>query len=111
MDAIPLLSPEELAAFLSQPALEGPTPNYKAQLENPPNNNIVAHVAIPICVTLAVLCFLIRVYARIFRLRKVELEDGLMFIGFVRLLRDYLHIISKGSPTFTNRAGICRCSI
>lgn len=83
MDAIPLLSPEELAAFLSMPALEGPTPNYKAQLENPPNNNIVAHVAIPICVTLAVLCFLIRVYARIFRLRKVELEDGLMFIGFV----------------------------
>lgn len=81
---IPLMSPEELAAFLQMPAHPLPSEDYIPNFANPPNNNGLAHAAIAVCVVTAVLCFLIRIYARVIRLRKVEIEDGLMFIGFVR---------------------------
>lgn len=82
LDAIPFLSPEELAAFLAMPAHEGPYEGYIAQLDNPPNNNGLAHAAIAVCTTFVILCFVIRIYARVFRLRKVEIEDGLMLVAF-----------------------------
>lgn len=68
------LSPTELEALLAAPALappEGVTPNF----DSPDNQNTLAMFVFTFCMVVATLCLLIRVYARFWVERKLQLEE------------------------------------
>lgn len=72
---ISALTPEQLEALLNGPALappDGVMPNF----ENPPNKNYIAAAVVPLCLTVTTIAVLLRVWARVFLLRKVGLPDG-----------------------------------
>ncbi|KAI6084003.1 hypothetical protein F4821DRAFT_271385 [Hypoxylon rubiginosum] len=78
---ISALTPEQLEALLNGPALappDGVMPNF----ENPPNKNYIAAAVVPLCLTVTTIAVLLRVWARVFLLRKVGLPDALMAIAF-----------------------------
>ncbi|KAI1452064.1 hypothetical protein F4805DRAFT_54816 [Annulohypoxylon moriforme] len=75
------LSPAELQAFLNGPALAPPAgviPNF----DHPENKNEIAQAVIPLCLVLTTIAVFLRVWARIFCIKKVEFPDILMTIGF-----------------------------
>lgn len=69
------LSPEEQRAFLLRPAMKVP-PGVTQNLIDPPNRNHFALTVTIICLVICSLCFFIRVYARVFVVRRVKVEDG-----------------------------------
>jgi hypothetical protein len=69
------LSPEEQRAFLLRPAMKVP-PGVTQNLTDPPNRNHFALIVTIICLVICSLCFFIRVYARVFVVRRVKVEDG-----------------------------------
>ncbi|OQE34878.1 hypothetical protein PENCOP_c015G07554 [Penicillium coprophilum] len=69
------------AMDLNGPALappEGVIPN----LDNPPNNNGLAIGVLSACTAIATVCLFIRAYARIWLLRKVQIEEGLTLCAY-----------------------------
>ncbi|KAI2618565.1 hypothetical protein GGS26DRAFT_380968 [Hypomontagnella submonticulosa] len=75
------LSPAQLEAFLNQPALQPPD-NVIPNFENPPNRNDIAQAVVPFCLTITTIAVLLRIYARMFCVKKFELHDSLMVIAF-----------------------------
>ncbi|RAK95362.1 uncharacterized protein BO80DRAFT_419179 [Aspergillus ibericus CBS 121593] len=71
------MSPEALAKLLAEPALAAPsgvTPNF----DNPPNSNTLAWVVTTFCTVVATICFLLRLFARIWLDKKLRVEEILM---------------------------------
>ncbi|PLN82690.1 hypothetical protein BDW42DRAFT_166408 [Aspergillus taichungensis] len=66
---------------LNGPAL-APPPGVKPNFVNPPNENGVATGVLTACAVVATLCFFMRAYARVWLLRKVQLEEGLVLCAF-----------------------------
>ncbi|KAJ5093637.1 hypothetical protein N7456_009498 [Penicillium angulare] len=60
---------------LNGPALAPPA-GITSNLDNPPNNNALAIGVFSTCAAIATICFLMRAYARIFLLKKVQIEEG-----------------------------------
>ncbi|KAL7621866.1 hypothetical protein AAE478_007366 [Parahypoxylon ruwenzoriense] len=72
------LTPAQLEALLNGPALappDGVIPNF----DNPPNRNYIAQAVLPLCLVATTLAFLLRAYARLFCLKKIELPDNIYF--------------------------------
>lgn len=69
------LTEAELAAMLEMPAMEPPA-GQEANLENPPNENALAMGIITSTLVIGTLCVLLRAYARVYLLRKVQIEEG-----------------------------------
>ncbi len=69
------LTPAQLEALLNGPALPPPH-NVIPNFDHPDNQNIIPGVVVPICLVLASIAFLLRSYARIFCVKKIELPDG-----------------------------------
>lgn len=69
------MTDEQLAALLSQPALDAPegvTPDF----DNPPNENGLAWFVTTFCMVIATICLCLRAYARLWLTRKVQIEEG-----------------------------------
>jgi hypothetical protein len=58
------------------PALTPPA-GVTSDFDNPPNNNPLAVGVLSTCAAVATLCIIIRVYARVVLLRKVQIEEGM----------------------------------
>jgi hypothetical protein len=69
------LSPVEKARFLSGPALQ-PPPGIAPQFVNPPNRNALSFGIVVTGTILAVLVVAVRLYTRIFCIKRLRLEDG-----------------------------------
>ncbi|KAI5861303.1 hypothetical protein GGS23DRAFT_606225 [Durotheca rogersii] len=87
MGDIASLTPEQMEALLNGPALT-PPPGVIPNFDNPPNLNHISSVAIPVCLVATSLAFLLRTYTRVVILKKIQLPDILMFIGFACYLTD-----------------------
>lgn len=64
-----------LEALLDSPAMpapEGVTPNF----ENPPNQNGLGMTVLTLCLVFSTICVCLRMYARVYLLRKVQIEEG-----------------------------------
>ncbi|KAI1097492.1 hypothetical protein F4804DRAFT_327449 [Jackrogersella minutella] len=75
------LTPEQLQALLNGPALQPPDgviPNFDSR----ENKNHIAEAVIPICLVATTIAVFLRVYARIFCIKKIGLPDVLMTIAF-----------------------------
>ncbi|KAI1505065.1 hypothetical protein F5X99DRAFT_416174 [Biscogniauxia marginata] len=66
------LAEQEFA--LNEPSLQ-PPPGIVPNLENPPNRNYLGYVTNALCITALSAVVIIRSYAKIFCIRKIELED------------------------------------
>lgn len=69
------MTAEELAAALEMPAMEAPK-GVKANFDNPPNENGLALAIITTTLVIGTLCVLLRAYARVYLLRKVQIEES-----------------------------------
>ncbi|KAI1380116.1 hypothetical protein F4677DRAFT_251415 [Hypoxylon crocopeplum] len=87
MGDISSLTPEQLQALLNGPALQPPD-NVIPNFDNPPNKNYIAQAVVPLCLTFTTIAFLLRAYARVFCIKKIELPDILMVIAFGCYLTD-----------------------
>lgn len=56
----------------AHPPPDGVTPNF----DNPTNRNALAIGVLAACVAVTTLCFLMRIYARVYLLRKIQLEES-----------------------------------
>ena len=88
------ISKDQVAAILSTPALVAPpgvTPNFI----EPPNQNGLAWFVTTICMVVATLCVFLRGYAKVWLARKVETEEILMVLAYVRNASPFqvLHLI------------------
>ncbi|OTA94161.1 hypothetical protein M434DRAFT_394923 [Hypoxylon sp. CO27-5] len=75
------LTPAQLEQLLNGPALQPPDgviPNF----DNPPNKNYIAQAVVPLCLVFTSIAVFLRVYARIFCVKKIEIPDILMTIAF-----------------------------
>ncbi|KAI0005770.1 hypothetical protein F4779DRAFT_597431 [Xylariaceae sp. FL0662B] len=76
------LSSEQQEAALDGPALQPPDKSIVPNFDNPDNDNGLGYAIVTLCLVLGTLAFLIRTYTRIFRLKKLEIEDYLGLIAF-----------------------------
>lgn len=60
------------------PALK-PPPGSIPNLDNPPNRNDIAIGVITACACVATLCLFLRAYARMWLLRKVQIEGSMFY--------------------------------
>ncbi|KAH9885698.1 hypothetical protein F4778DRAFT_500096 [Xylariomycetidae sp. FL2044] len=74
LDHFNQLSPEQQEMVLNGPALE-PPPGVTSNLEHPPNRNDLAQITNALCLTATCLVALLRVYAKVFCIKKVHMED------------------------------------
>ncbi|KAH9907246.1 hypothetical protein F4778DRAFT_528886 [Xylariomycetidae sp. FL2044] len=65
----------------NSPAL-APPPGKVPNFDNPPHNNKTAIIVISICMILAAIAFVIRAYTRLFRIKRVRLEDYLALLSW-----------------------------
>ncbi|KAL4862371.1 hypothetical protein BDV12DRAFT_203124 [Aspergillus spectabilis] len=74
------------------PAL-APPESVIPQLDNPPNRNGLAIGVLSACAVFATICCFLRGYARVFLLRKFQIEEVLVIIAYVGMFlgRDVLH--------------------
>lgn len=68
------LTPDQVEQLLNGPAA-APPPNTVPNLENPHNENRLAIAVIATCLALATVFSVLRVFSRVFCVRKVRLED------------------------------------
>jgi len=68
------LTPEQLEAFSSVPALSAP-PGVRSSFVNPENQNQVFYIVTSILFGLMVILFLNRVYSKLFMIRKYSWDD------------------------------------
>ncbi|KAI1504749.1 hypothetical protein F5X99DRAFT_416452 [Biscogniauxia marginata] len=81
LDQVFNLALEEKQLILNGPALappEGIVPNF----ENPPNRNDLAEITSITCLTIASVGMLLRIYAKVFCVRRLEIEDLLAIAAF-----------------------------
>lgn len=69
------LSPDERQAALDAPALQPPA-GTQTDFDNPPNRNIIPQAVIPICLILVISTIIFRAYARVFLLKRINVDDG-----------------------------------
>ncbi|KAI1384386.1 uncharacterized protein F4822DRAFT_432933 [Hypoxylon trugodes] len=70
-----------LEAFLDTPAMpapEGVTPVF----DNPPNQNSLGITVLTVCLVISTVCVCLRAYARVYLLRKVQVEEILIFSAY-----------------------------
>lgn len=60
---------------LDGPAL-APPKGVKPNFDNPPNQNGMAQAILAVCAAVATICLFLRGYARVYLLRKVQVEEG-----------------------------------
>jgi hypothetical protein len=80
LDLICHLPPEEQDKIINGPALappDGVTPNF----QDPPNLNIIAHIATPLLVAVVAILVVLRFCSRVVIQRSVHLEDGKIFLS------------------------------
>lgn len=75
MEQFPYLPKAQQDALYAGPALPHPD-GIIPDLENPQNDNVSGYVVTTLLLTLGSLAFLIRLYVKIFLMRKVRLEEG-----------------------------------
>ncbi|RKU41627.1 hypothetical protein DL546_005339 [Coniochaeta pulveracea] len=76
------LTPEQLAGVLAMPAM-APPDNEVSNFVNPPNQNGMAVAVMVLCIVVVVLCLITRAYARIFLLKRVQIQEYLILFAFV----------------------------
>ncbi|KAH9908494.1 hypothetical protein F4778DRAFT_717402 [Xylariomycetidae sp. FL2044] len=81
LDQLHLLPPAAQAAILNGPAL-APPPGVLPNLTNPPNQNDIGLAVSIICLAVATTAITLAAYAKIRCMKKVELEDYLVFSGY-----------------------------
>ncbi|KAB8202983.1 hypothetical protein BDV34DRAFT_227880 [Aspergillus parasiticus] len=62
----------------AHPPPDGVTPNF----DNPTNRNALATGVLAACVAVTTICFLMRIYARVYLLRKIQLEETLVVLAY-----------------------------
>ncbi|KAJ9143510.1 Integral membrane protein PTH11 [Pleurostoma richardsiae] len=75
------LSSDQLAALLDAPALEPPS-GVTAEFDNPPNENVLAWFVTTFCMVISTLCLFVRLYAKLWVLRKIRAEEVLMVLAY-----------------------------
>ncbi|KAK3985356.1 hypothetical protein QBC44DRAFT_299469 [Cladorrhinum sp. PSN332] len=74
------LTAEQQEFFLDMPF---PAPDgVTAEVDNPPNNNNLAHVILALALFFSTCAMLLRAYARILVLKKIRIQDGFAIISF-----------------------------
>ncbi|KAK9772076.1 putative Integral membrane protein [Seiridium cardinale] len=81
LDGLYLLTPEQQDAIINGPAL-APPPGTEANFNNPPNENQLVQAVLIICITLVTLLILLRAYAKVVCVGKVQIEDFLVLLGY-----------------------------
>jgi len=76
------MSSEQLAALLAAPALEAPA-GVTPEFGNPPNENGLAWFVTTFCMVIATLCLFVRMYAKVWVLKRVRAEEVLMVLAYV----------------------------
>lgn len=79
------LSDADLATLLASPALEAPagvTPDF----DNPPNRNGLAIFVTTFCMIIATLCLCLRLYAKLWITRAVQVQEVFIVLAYVRQL-------------------------
>jgi hypothetical protein len=76
------LSPEELAAVLEMPVM-APPDGEVSNFIDPPNQNAMSVAIMVVCISVVVLCLLIRAYARLALLKRVQVQEYLILTAFV----------------------------
>lgn len=69
------MSRKGLEALLAAPALQ-PPPGAEANFDNPPNRNGLAWFVTTICIAIATSCLLLRTYIRMWKEKKIHMEEG-----------------------------------
>ena len=69
------LPPEQQEAMLNGPGLP-PPPGIIPNFENPPNQTVIAHASLVLCIVACVIFICMAVYAKVVRQKTVRLEDG-----------------------------------
>ncbi|KPM43161.1 hypothetical protein AK830_g3392 [Neonectria ditissima] len=70
-----------LAELLDTPAMEPPK-GVTADFDNPPNQNGLAIAIITLTMVIATICLVLRLYARVYLLRKVQIEEVLIVSAY-----------------------------
>ncbi|KAK6953255.1 hypothetical protein Daesc_005556 [Daldinia eschscholtzii] len=78
-------------SILLGPALK-PPPGQTPNFTNPSNLNEIAHFTNAICLLLTIIVGLIRVYAKVFSAKKLEIEDVLALAGMAAILIEWNRI-------------------
>lgn len=68
------LTPGQLESLLSGPAVTPPS-GVISNLDNPPNIDAICYMTFSLCVSLAILAVIIRVYTKYFLIRSIAYED------------------------------------
>lgn len=76
------LTPEQLDAVLAMPAM-APPDGEVSNFINPPNQNGMAIAVMAICTVVVVLCLVIRAYARLVLLKRIQVQEYLILAAFV----------------------------
>ncbi|RYP29951.1 hypothetical protein DL767_006484 [Monosporascus sp. MG133] len=82
------LPPEQQEQILNSPSLPAPdgvVPNF----DDPPNNNVVAHVLFPIWLALITVALVGRLYTRHFYMKRLSIGDYLLMFAYAVLLADF----------------------
>jgi hypothetical protein len=79
----PQLPPEYQEMILSSPALPPPDNTTLPDFSRPGNQNDMALAVSIICITLVIITGLMRIYGRLFVVKKIKIED---YLGYVSLL-------------------------
>ncbi|KAH7304315.1 hypothetical protein B0I35DRAFT_516913 [Stachybotrys elegans] len=74
------LSPAEQEAALNGPAAEPPL--GESQLDYPPNETTMAIAVTVVCLVLATLSAIVRIYSKVFSTKQFRIEDGLGLVAF-----------------------------
>ncbi|KAI0153313.1 hypothetical protein GGR57DRAFT_513151 [Xylariaceae sp. FL1272] len=82
LDPLYLLPPEQQIAILNGPALAAPE-GINPDFENPPNLNTVAVAATTVSVVLVTTLVLLRAYARLVIVRRLQLQDYICFVSYL----------------------------
>jgi hypothetical protein len=83
------LTPAQLDAVLEMPAMAPPAGEV-SNFINPPNQNGMAVAVMVICTIVVALCLLIRAYARVILLKRIQVQEYLILLAFVRPIRPWL---------------------
>lgn len=89
------LTPEEKQAFLNGPAL-APPPGVVPNFTNPPNRLRLCVGVTVITITVSVIVVFLRLYTRIFRVKKMRLEDCMLRSGRRITRANYIRSYSCG---------------
>lgn len=87
------LTPAELDAVLEMPAM-APPDGEVSNFIDPPNQNAMSVAIMIVCICFVVLCLLIRAYARLILLKRVQAQEYLILAAFVGCRTNLLTIIN-----------------